>query len=126
MNEMVARVKAVLRRSALSETSVIKSSFICDGLTINYSERSVTVDGNKLKLTPLEYNLLRELALNEGKVLTHAQLLLKIWGSEYQSEKQYLHVFIQRLRNKMDAGAKTYSYITTIPGIGYKISRKAA
>jgi two-component system KDP operon response regulator KdpE len=125
VNEMMARVQAVLRRSTPRNTPFSsKPSFTCGGLTINFTDRRVTVDDKEVKLTPTEYNLLRELALNEGKVLTHPQLLQKVWGPEYKSETQYLHVFIRRLRSKLEAGSETLSCITTIPGVGYKISQK--
>jgi two-component system KDP operon response regulator KdpE len=125
VNEMMARVQAVLRRSTPRNTPFSsKPAFACGGLTINFTDRRVTVDDKEVKLTPTEYNLLRELALNEGKVLTHNQLLQKVWGPEYKSETQYLHVFIRRLRSKLEAGSKAPSCITTIPGVGYKISQK--
>ena len=125
VNEMMARAQAVLRRSTPRNTPFSsKPSFTCGGLTINFTDRRVTVDAKEVKLTPTEYNLLRELALNEGKVLTHTQLLQKVWGLEYKSETQYLHVFIRRLRSKLEAGSKAPSCITTIPGVGYKISQK--
>lgn len=121
VNEMVARVKAVLRRSIPQSTVATKPSFICNGLTLNFSERRISVNGKDVKLTPTEYNLLKELALNEGKVLTHTQLLQMVWGPEYLSETQYLHVFIKRLRSKLGTEANMSSCITTIPGVGYKI-----
>ena len=98
-----------------------KLSFICNGLTINFPERRVSVGGKEVKLTPTEYNLLRVLALNKGKALTHTQLLQKVWGTEHLSEIQYLHVFITRLRSKLDTEPNISSCITTIPGVGYKI-----
>lgn len=121
VKEMVARVKAVLRRSAPQTMVATKSSFICNGLTINFPERRVSVGGKEVKLTPTEYNLLRVLALNKGKALTHTQLLQKVWGTEHLSEIQYLHVFITRLRSKLDTEPNISSCITTIPGVGYKI-----
>jgi two-component system KDP operon response regulator KdpE len=125
VNEMMARVQAVLRRSTPRNTPFsTKPSFTCNELTINFADRRVTIGEKEVKLTPTEYNLLRELALNEGKVLTHTQLLQKVWGPEYKSETQYLHVFIRRLRSKLEAGSKEPSCITTIPGVGYKISQK--
>ncbi len=77
-----------------------------------------------MKLTPTEYNLLVELALGMGKVLTHTYLLNKVWGSEYRDEKEYLRVFIGRLRKQLWNGVNSnkHDYITTVPGVGYQLS----
>jgi two-component system KDP operon response regulator KdpE len=121
VNELMARAKAVLRRTSIQRVTTVKPSFASGELEINFNERRVTVAGKEVKLTPIEYNLLQELTLNAGKVLTHAQLLQKIWGQDYLSENQYLHVFIGRLRSKLEPEAKEFSCITSIPGVGYKI-----
>ena len=121
VNELMARITAVLRRASVQRVTAIEPSFTAGELEINFNARRVTVAGKEVKLTPTEYNLLQELALNAGKVLTHTHLLQKIWGQEYLSENQYLHVFIRHLRSKLEAGAKESSCITSIPGVGYKI-----
>ncbi|MGD1039784.1 MAG: helix-turn-helix domain-containing protein [Dehalococcoidales bacterium] len=71
-------------------------------------------------MTPTEYNLLRELALNAEKVLTYNQLLNRVWGPEYAQEREYLHVFTSRLRAKLEADPAKPVFIVTVPGIGYK------
>jgi two-component system KDP operon response regulator KdpE len=76
-------------------------------------------------LTPTEYALLQELVLNAGKVLTHAHLLNKVWGLEYREEKEYLHVFIPRLRAKLEPDLTNPKYIMTVPGVGYQFNDKA-
>ena len=114
-------MKAVLRRASVKRVTTIKPSFASGELEINFNERHVTVAGKEVKLTPIEYNLLMELALNAGKVLTHTHLLQKVWGPEYPGETQYLHVYIQRLRSKLQSKASKESYITTVPGVGYKM-----
>ena len=73
-----------------------------------------------MKLTPTEYALLQLLVLNVGKVLAHTQLLNKVWGSEYSSEREYLHVFVRRLRTKLESDPANPIYLVTIPGIGYQ------
>ena len=123
VNELMARMKAVLRRSNKKSTGVTDPTFSNNGLNINFTGRSVSIGGKEIKLTPTEYNLLQELALNAGKVLTHNHLLQKVWGPEYRSETQYLHVFIRRLRNKLEQPASDVSYILTVPGVGYKMKQ---
>jgi len=119
-SELIARVKAVLRRTEPARTTTTQPSFTCDNLEINFVERRVTVSGNEVKLTPTEYNLLQELALNANKVLTHSMLLNRVWGPEYGEEKEYLRVFIGRLRRLLEPDPKHPRYITTIPGVGYQ------
>jgi DNA-binding response OmpR family regulator len=125
--ELKARVSAVLRRagsvpSALTSTT---SVFTLGDLSINFARHEVTVGDRKLKLTPTEYNLLVELALSNGKVLTHAYLLNKIWGAEYNSEREYLRVFVGRLRKMLEGPDSTREYIQTVPGIGYQMTTDA-
>ena len=83
-------------------------------------ERQVTIADREVKLTPTEYNLLQELVLNAGKVLTHAHLLNKVWGLEYRDEREYLHVFVRRLRAKLEPDKANPRYIVSVPGVGYQ------
>jgi len=76
--------------------------------------------GNEVKLTPTEYNLLQELVLNAGKVLTHIHLLNKVWGPEYREDTQYLHVFVGHLRTKLEPDPTQPKYIVTVPAVGYQ------
>ena len=80
VDELMARIRAVLRRSQASTHIVNESSFTCDGLTVNYAARTVKVNHAEIRLTPTEYNLLKELTLNAGKVLTYTHLLNRVWG----------------------------------------------
>jgi two-component system KDP operon response regulator KdpE len=125
VGELTARVKAVLRRTSAASSSENEPTFNCDGLQINYAERKVSVNGIAIKMTPTEYDLLRELALNAEKVLTYAQLLNRVWGSEYAQEREYLHVFTSRLRSKIEPDPTNPTYIITVPGIGYKFQAKS-
>jgi len=119
-SELIARVRAVLRRTERAYVTSSQPSFTCDYLEINFVERRVTVAGREVKLTPTEYNLLQELVLNANKVLTHTHLLNKVWGLEYREEKQYLHVFVKRLRAKLEPDLAEPRYIMTVPGVGYQ------
>jgi len=120
--ELLARVKAVLRRSRISGAVAAPAVYRGNGIEVNFASRQVAVDGRPVSLTPTEFNLLQELVLNKGKVLTHSHLLQKVWGSEYRDEKEYLHVFIGRLRTKLHLDSKDQRYIRTIPGVGYQFS----
>jgi two-component system KDP operon response regulator KdpE len=124
-DELAARVMAVLRRAEVAGTTPTAPSFTCDDLEIDFAQRRVTIADSEVKLTPIEYNLLQELVLNANKVLTHTHLLHKIWGPEYQDEKEYLHVFIGRLRNKLEPDPANPRYITTVPSVGYQFKTKA-
>ena len=118
--ELIARVRAVLRRTEASATMPTMSSFTCGDLKIDFVQRLVTVADKEVRLTPTEYSLLQELVLNAGKALTHTHLLNKVWGPEYREDTQYLHVFVRRLRAKLEPAPTNPKYIVTIPGVGYQ------
>lgn len=120
--ELTARVRAVMRRVDSASAIPAQPVFSCGSLVINFSQRKVTVGGNEIKLTPTEYNLLQELVMNAGKVLTHAHLLNKVWGTEYRDDTQYLHVFIRRLRVKLENDPLNPECILTVPRVGYQFS----
>jgi len=92
-DELIARVRAVLRRTEAVASIPTQPSFTSGDLQINFVKRQVTVASKEVKLTPTEYSLLQEFVLNAGKVLTHTHLLNKVWGPEYREDTQYLHVF---------------------------------
>jgi two-component system KDP operon response regulator KdpE len=120
--ELMARIKTAFRHRGDPTVSPAQSSFTCDGLEINFAKRRVTVDGREITLTPTEFALLQHLAVNSDKVLTHNMLLQSVWGNEYSSEKEYLRVFVGRLRRKLEPDPKNHKYIQTIPGVGYHIA----
>ncbi len=120
--ELMARIKTAFRHRGDPTVSPAQSTFVCDGMEINFAKRRVTVDGKEITLTPTEYALLQHLAVNSDKVLTHSMLLKSVWGNEYSSEKEYLRVFVGRLRRKLEPDPKNPKYIQTIPGVGYHIS----
>jgi two-component system KDP operon response regulator KdpE len=120
VNEMIARVRAVLRRTKEMRTMTTAPSLTSGELNFNFSERRITVSEREINLTPTEYNLMQELVLNAGKVFSHATLLGRVWGPEYAQEREYLRVFIGRLRKKIESNPAKPEYILTIPGVGYK------
>jgi len=119
--ELMARIKTALRHSDTSGVAAAPANFSCGDLEINFAMRRVTVGGKEVKLTPTEYAVLQHLAVNTNKVLTHSMLLQGVWGSEYSSEKEYLRVFVGRLRKKIESDYKNPRYILTVPGVGYHL-----
>jgi len=121
--ELMARIQTALRHSDASKSAATTpSNFNCGDLEINFAMRRVTVSGSEVKLTPTEYSVLQHLAINQDKVLTHSMLLQSVWGSEYSSEKEYLRVFIGRLRKKLEHNPEKPEYIQTVPGVGYHLA----
>ena len=119
-SELIARVRAVLRRTEAAGTIPTQPTFTSGDLQISFAQRQVTVAGKEVKLTPTEYSLLQEFVLNAGKVLTHRMLLRKVWGPEYGEEKEYLRVFIGRLRKQLEPDPENPRYIITVPSVGYQ------
>ncbi|MFZ7101994.1 MAG: response regulator [Peptococcaceae bacterium] len=118
MGELLARMRVALRHTAKTEDEPVLAFA---GLSIDLAHRQVTVDHHEVKLTPTEYDILKQLALHAGKVLTHRQLLRAIWGIDYQDESHYLRVYIRQLRRKLEADPTRPKYIITEPGVGYRL-----
>lgn len=116
--ELVARVRAVLRRTMRPE-ELAASTYHCGDLIIDYARHTATLRGRHLALTRTEYALLRELALNAGCVMLHADLLARVWGPEYRDEVDYLRAYIRYLRKKIESEPANPQYIVTSPGNGY-------
>lgn len=121
--ELLARVQAVLRRAHIVEPKAEGRPFHSPGLSIDFASRTVTANGQAVSLTPTEYELLRYLVLNEGTVLTHRALLEKVWGEEYTDAPEYLKVYIQRLRNKLEKDPSDPKLLISERGVGYKFVR---
>ncbi|MBC8449740.1 MAG: response regulator transcription factor [Chloroflexi bacterium] len=119
--ELVARVRAVLRRSQRSE-EMITAPFTCGELEINFAQRTVRARGERMSLTPTEYELLRQLALNVNRVVLHQDLLTTVWGPEYRNDVDYLRSYIRYLRRKLEADSSNPRYILTSPGVGYMLT----
>ncbi len=118
--ELLARVRANLRRARVPlEPATSEPSLKVGDLMIDFAQRKVTMRGKNIKLTPIEYKLLYNLAVNTGRVLTHEQLLDKVWGVGYEGERQHLWVNISRLRRKLERNPSKPEYIATEPGVGY-------
>ncbi len=120
VEELITRIKAVLRRSQPVDSVQTPSLFTSGHLRIDYEKRHVTIAGNEIRLTLIEYNLLKELTLNADKPLTYDYLLKKIWGHEYGSEREYIHTYIKHLRSKIEPDPKNPQYLICIPGMGYR------
>ncbi len=120
--ELAARVQAMLRRAELSSSveDQGKNAAFSDGyLTVDIVQRRVIVDGNHVKLTPIEFRLLALLLQNTGRILMHQQLLEKVWGWEYVDDLDYVRIYISHLRKKIEPNPALPKYIITEPGVGY-------
>ena len=117
IGELLARLRAALRRAGPTTEPTLH----IDELVIDLEKRAVTMRGEPVHLTPHEFELLRVLAQNEGKLLTHKTILREVWGPAYQLESSYLHVFVSQLRRKLEADHARPRYILTEPGAGYRL-----
>ena len=115
--ELLARLRAVLRRVSHPTEQVIRIG----ELRIDLEKRAVTVGDEPVSLTPIEYDLLRVLAVNEGKLLTHPALLREVWGPAFQEESSYLHVHVSHLRRKIEPDPARPRYVLNQPGVGYRL-----
>lgn len=120
--ELTARIKAVLRRAQSLPPISGGGKFEMGHLSINYATHQVAVNGEPVKLTPIEYKLLYQLTRNAGQVLLHDQLLTKIWGPEYLGELDYLRIYVRRLREKIEANPQQPEFILTERGLGYRFA----
>jgi len=118
--ELVSRVKAVLRRGSTFEEDEEGVIEVDDRLKIDFGRREVWVDDELVKLRPTEYRLLYHLVQNAGWVLTHDQILTKVWGYEYRDEPHYVRLYINYLRKKIEEDPSDPQYILTERGVGYR------
>lgn len=126
VEELLARLRVMQRRLSLlaSETSTTESSVYTNGqLRIDFVARCAYLNGEEMKLTPIEYKLLCLLAQNTGKVLTHTFITQKIWGSSWQNDVASLRVFMATLRKKLETGEDSPQYIQTHIGVGYRMMK---
>ena len=122
IGELLARLRAVLRRAGSPQQPVVDVGPI----RIDLEKSSVTLDGELVHLTPHEFKILRLLALNEGKLLTHRAILRDVWGPAYGEESNYLHVYVSQLRRKLEPDPARPRYLLTEPGAGYRLVAPAA
>jgi two-component system, OmpR family, KDP operon response regulator KdpE len=120
MNELMARVRAGLGRAELSPQEEEATSIDAGDIHIDLPTRLVTVRGREARLTPKEFDLLCLLARNPGKVMTHRALFTAVWGSASTHQPEYLHVFINHLRKKLEPEDGSCSYIVTEKWVGYR------
>jgi two-component system KDP operon response regulator KdpE len=120
-DELAARVKSILRRTATAGPRSEHSRLQYPGLEIDLEMRRVLVEGAEVRLSSTEWELLAQLAGNAGRVMSQRELLNRIWGPEFGDETHYLRTWISRLRGKLQPGHESASVISTFPGIGYRL-----
>jgi two-component system KDP operon response regulator KdpE len=116
--ELMARIRVALRRTTQPESQAV---FTSEDLTIDLTNRKVSVDGNEISLTPTEYDILKALVQHAGKVLTHRQLLRTVWGIAYEDENHMLRVNVSNLRRKVEKDPARPQHVITEPGVGYRL-----
>lgn len=116
--ELLARIRSLLRRAAGAKDA--SPVFVSGGLSVNFDRREVVMDGQPVRLTPMEYDLLNYMIQHHDKVLTHRMLLQEVWGQAYVDQAQYLRVFVGRLRKKLEKNPTRPRFIVTDPGVGYR------
>lgn len=116
-SELLARIRAVLRKNQVTE---LTQEYIFGDIVMSFTDRTVKRNGEIVKLTAKEYNLLHLFVANEGKVLTHRFLLKEVWGVGQQLETQYLRVFVGTLRKKLEENPNQPKHILTESGVGYR------
>jgi two-component system, OmpR family, KDP operon response regulator KdpE len=122
-DELLARIRAVMRRSASTEVPTQENRIEIGGLQVDLKARRAFTDGNDMRLTRTEFALLAELARNLDAVLSHDELLARVWGNEYRGSNHYLHVYFGRIRKKM--GDQWNVLLDTVPGLGYILRSSA-
>ncbi len=116
--ELMARIRVAMRKAGQPPFEPV---FVIDGLKVDMARRKVTADNQEIALTPTEYDLLRLLVQNAGRVITHRQLLRQVWGAAYESEAHLLRVNMSNLRRKIEPDPTRPHYILTEPGVGYRM-----
>ncbi len=119
--ELLARIRAVLKRVKGEATPLAESEIAYGNLKIDLARRRVTLAGREIRLTPTEYSLLHELATHCDQVMLHEQLLTAIWGSEYRNDLDYLRAYIHYLRQKLEPDPANPKIIVSCPGVGYML-----
>ena len=118
--ELTSRIRAVLRRGSFADQEEKGKIIVDDRLTIDFDRHEVWVEGELVQLRPTEYRLLYHLVQNAGWVLTHDQILSKVWGYEYENEPHYVRLYINYLRKKLEKDPANPRYILTERGVGYR------
>ena len=121
IDEVLARVRVALRHTAQVQTGT-EPIFALGELRVDFAQRLVTKSGQDVKLTPTEYDLLKALIKNRGKIMTRQMLLSQVWGTGYGADSHYLHVYIGQLRRKIEPDPAHPRFILTVSGVGYRFS----
>ena len=124
--ELIARARAVLRRGAPLPLSDPEASFDDGYLSVDFARSEVRVQGQKVLLTPTEYQLLILLVRNPAQLLSHSLLLSRVWGPECVEDRDYLKAYVKRLRQKLERDPRNPAYIVTERGFGYRFMGRAA
>jgi len=117
--ELLARIRASLRDAIIADAEA--TTVVIGDLTIDLMKRIVSLRGERIKLSPKEFNLLKLLASNAGKLLTHKYLMQQVWGEAYSDDNQYLRIYIAQLRQKLEKDPARDQFIINEPGIGYRL-----
>jgi two-component system, OmpR family, KDP operon response regulator KdpE len=123
--ELQARVRAQLRRSRLNGSSVAETAIEAHGISIDLVKRTVRRDGASVHLTPTEWDLLRVLATNAGRTMTHRQLFTKVWSRSHGDAQHHLRVHVANLRRKLELDPLRPALIITEPGVGYRFDAES-
>ena len=117
--ELLARIRAALRDAIVAQAE--ETNITIGDLHIDLMKRIVTLRGERIKLSPKEFSLLKVLAMNVGKLLTHTYLMQQVWGEAYSADNQYLRIYIAQLRQKLEKDPARDQFIINEPGIGYRL-----
>jgi two-component system KDP operon response regulator KdpE len=118
-DELIARIEALIRRSRTEGLTRSENLYFSGDFMVNFRSKQVFISSHEIQLTNTEFSILKELVLAKGKTLSHDQLLRNVWGPEYQHEREYLHVYINRIRSKLKPDESSRINIVTVPRIGY-------
>lgn len=118
MGELLARIRAAMRHIAGDEEQPVLQF---KDLSIDLVHRRISIDENEIKLTQTEYEIVKNLGINAGKVMTHRSLLRAVWGPSFEKEVQYLRVYIAQIRRKLEQDPSRPKHIITEPGVGYRL-----
>ena len=120
---LLARIKAALRRAELPPPEEAVPDFVAGELAINFQSHQITLRGQRVPLTPVEYKVLYHLVRNVGRLMPHQALLNRVWGPEYGATPNHLKVYISRLRSKLEPDSQSARLIETERGLGYRFVR---
>jgi two-component system alkaline phosphatase synthesis response regulator PhoP len=121
---LLARARSVIRRSEQNDSHSLATDYDDGYLKIDFEKHQVLINNKRIKLTPIEFRLLAYLEENAGRVLTFANILQHVWGSEYQGSDDYVHIYISHLRSKIEQDAKQPHYIISVRGVGYLFEKQ--